>query len=163
VSKTSETDDLKFSINYSEITNRIRTVVSSKSFLSLQDLSRAISQSIASSGLLSPLGDALGSEILVKVKQLKAPLHTKTIAIEHLAKIKPDGSCTNLKIKHFVKDLICPTIVGINHAERLEKQDAVVNLSVDTGDQGLEREDWLDFRSLIKLLYEVYLLETHYD
>ena len=155
MSKTAETDDLKYSINYSEIANRIRNAVASKTFVSLQDLARSICQSIDSSGPLSPSDDALGSEIRVKVKQLKAPLHAKTVAIEHLAKRMPNGSWTHRKINHIVEDLTCPIIVGINPAERLERQDVVVNLSVDTGDQGLERGYWLDFRSLIKVLYEV--------
>jgi dihydroneopterin aldolase/2-amino-4-hydroxy-6-hydroxymethyldihydropteridine diphosphokinase/dihydropteroate synthase len=108
-----------------------------------------------SSGPLSPSDDAPGSEIRVKVKQLKAPLHAKTVAIEHLAKRMPNGSWTHRKINHIVEDLTCPIIVGINPAERLERQNVVVNLSVDTGDQGLERGYWLDFRNLIKVLYEV--------
>lgn len=155
MSKTAETDDLKFSINYSEIANCIRTVVASKAYVSLQDLARSICQSIESSGPLSPSIDALGSEIRVKVKQLKAPLHAKTVAIEHLAKRMPNGSWTHHKINHIVEDLTCPIIIGINPAERLERQNVVVNLSVETGDQGLERGYWLDFRSLIKILYEV--------
>jgi dihydroneopterin aldolase/2-amino-4-hydroxy-6-hydroxymethyldihydropteridine diphosphokinase/dihydropteroate synthase len=155
VSKTAETDDLKYSINYSEIANRIRNAVASKTFFSLQDLARSICQSMDSSGPLSPSDDAPGSEIRVKVKQLKAPLHAKTVAIEHLAKRMPNGSWTHRKINHIVEDLTCPIIVGINPAERLERQNVVVNLSVDTGDQGLERGYWLDFRNLIKVLYEV--------
>ncbi|KIM41558.1 hypothetical protein M413DRAFT_445532 [Hebeloma cylindrosporum] len=151
VSKTAETDDLKFSINYSEIAKRIRTAVASKTFVSLQELSRYVCQS---AGPISPSDDALGSEICVKVKQLKGPLHAKTIAIEHLAKRMPNGSWTHRKINHIVEDLTCPIIVGINPAERLERQNVVVNLSVDTGDQGLERGYWLDFRNLIKVLYE---------
>jgi len=155
VSKTAETDDLKFSINYSEISNRIRTDIASKTFVSLQDLSRFICHALEPPGPPSPLDEALGSEIRVKVKQLKAPLHAKTVAIEHLAKRMPNGSWTHRKVNHIVEDLICPIIVGINPAERLERQNVVVNLSVDTGDQGLERGYWLDFRSLVKFLYEV--------
>ncbi|KAF8964785.1 Dihydropteroate synthase-like protein [Flammula alnicola] len=152
VSRTANADDLSYSINYSDIAKEIRASVISTPFICLQDLSRHICNAIHEfSSLVNLLG---GLEIRIRVAQLKAPLHCKTVAVEHLAKFSSDGSWSAHEITHIVEDLTCPTIVGVGSAERLEKQDVVVNLSINTGEQGLDQRDWIDLRALTRILYE---------
>lgn len=93
-------------------------------------------------------------EVHIKVVQLKSPLHTKTVGIEHVAKFQSDRSWIPSQITHFVEDLICHAIIGVNPQERVEKQNVVVNLTIESGEDGL-RGSTIDFRSLTKTLYDV--------
>lgn len=141
-----------------EVTNRVRTAVISQPFECLQDLSHHILTAFATFPSLSH--HLNGLQIYLNVRQLKAPLHTKTISFENLAKYSADGSWIAEKVAHVIEDLICTAIIGVRVAERLEKQDVIVNMSVDTANKGTGRDDWIDFRSLIGMLYEV-LLSPH--
>jgi len=157
VAETAQSDELEHSINYADIAKRLRDVVTDRKdengFLCLQDLSRHICYSIGAFPSLLHILDGL--EIHIKVKQLKSPLHSKAVSIEHFAKFCADGSWRPQRIKHVVEDLFCPVIVGVEVAERLEKQDVVVNLSIDTGEQGLFPQDWINIRYVIQTVYEV--------
>lgn len=151
VSSTARTDDLSFSPNYSSIAKCIRKRIATRSFSHLRDVSRHISGALA---------DAVDGRCLdelrvrVKVVQLKSPLHTKTVAIEHLATFRADKSWVPSQITHFVEDLSCDTIVGIHPHERVEKQDVVVNFAVESEGYGLDG-DPVDFRLIIRTIYDV--------
>ncbi|KDR77203.1 hypothetical protein GALMADRAFT_139215 [Galerina marginata CBS 339.88] len=152
VSAAAQTDDLRLSIDYADIANRIKGAVVHTPFICLQDLSRQICTAIGSFSTLAHLLDGL--EVKVIVKQLKAPLHCKTVSIEHLAKFSADGSWIPEKITHHVEDLISSPIIGVGEVERSEEQDVVVNLSIDTGDKGLDREEWIDLRLVTRMLFD---------
>ncbi|KAF8902583.1 Dihydropteroate synthase-like protein [Gymnopilus junonius] len=152
VAEAAHSDDLSHTIDYAEISREIKSGAASKSFVCIQDLSAHICSAIGSLSSLKSLLDGL--QVYLKVTQLKSPLHSKAIAIEHSAVFSADGSWSPRKITHHVEDLTCATIIGVNVAERLEKQDVVVNVTVDTGDKGLDRDDWIDLRALTRLVYE---------
>ncbi|KAF9564085.1 Dihydropteroate synthase [Agrocybe pediades] len=118
----------------------------------LQDLSRHICDTIGKLSLLKDMLDGL--EVYLKVTQLRSPLHSKSISIEHFARFSLGGSWTPRNVRHVVEDIVCPAIIGINVAERLEKQDIVVNLTVDTREQGLSPQDWINVRFIVQTLYE---------
>lgn len=135
----------------------MRASIGSDTFVCIQDLSRHLSDTVAK--ILMECRSGL--DVLIRVNQLKAPLHAKCVAVEQVAKCLPDGSWTASKIVHYVEDLICPTIIGINAAERWEKQDVVLNLCIDTGPQGLAPQEWIDLRVVTKEVYEVCSLRSH--
>lgn len=96
-----------------------------------------------------------GLQVQIKLTQLKAPLHCKTVGLEYLATFSSGRAWAASKIRHSVRELICPAIIGVNSVERLEKQDVVVNLFIDSQEQGFIERDPLDLRKLAKVLYEV--------
>lgn len=157
VSTTAETDDLSHSLNYADVAQRVRASIGSDTFVCIQDLSRHLSDTVAK--ILMECRSGL--DVLIRVNQLKAPLHARCVAVEQVAKCLLDGSWTASKIVHYVEDLICPTIIGINAAERWEKQDVVLNLCIDTGPQGLAPQEWIDLRVVTKEVYEVCSLRSY--
>jgi len=144
VSQAAQTDDLSLSLNYAIIAKHVRRSVESHSFKHLQNLSRHITDA------LSQILEG-GTEVQIKLVQLRSPLHTKTVGIEYVAKFHSDRSWTPSGVTYFVEDLVCPAIIGVNPAEREEKQDVVVNLAINTGDE----EPEVDLRNITKSLYEV--------
>ena len=154
VSQVANSDDLTHTIDYANVAEKIKSAVTTKSFICLQDLSVHVCDAISLLPAVKTFLDSL--RVYLKVKQLKAPLHSKIVAVDFTATFSADGSWRPQKVTHYVEDLSCPVIVGVGIAERLEKQEVVVNLSVDTGDKGLDRDDWIDLRALTRVLYEVY-------
>lgn len=149
VTKTASTDDLSYSINYSTISSSIRNSIdatTSLSFESLEDVSRHIFSILSSpKSLDTPAVD----ECSLKIVQTKPPLHCKSVGVESTAV----GNKVT-QVRQFVEALDCDVIVGVNSNERLEKQLVRLNISVDNHSTDLERGTWLDFRSLIRRLYE---------
>ena len=154
VSLAARTDDLTLSLDYSLVTKSIRRAIGNKSFNDLRDLSRQVTNTLGST-----LVDVIeGLEVYVKVIQVKPPLHAKAVGIEHHAIFGLDRSWTPRQVTHFVEDLVCPAIIGVNAAERVEKQDVVVKLSIDTGKHGLNDDPSVDLCLVTKVLYEVSFL-----
>ena len=161
VQQAASSDDITRSINYSYITKELRNAVLPRQFESLQDLAINVAQILKILPMLQTILDGL--QVQIKVTQLKAPLHCKTIGLEYLATFSSDGAWTASKIYHSVGDLTCPTIIGVNPAERLEKQDIVVNLSIGSQQRDSIQNDWLNLRNLTKVLYEVWSLNFLYS
>jgi len=154
VSLAARTDDLTLSLDYSLVTKSIRRAIGNKSFQDLRDLSRQVTDTLGST-----LVDVIeGLEVYVKVIQVKPPLHTKAVGIEHHAIFGLDRSWTPTQVTHFVEDLVCPAIIGVNAVERFEKQDVVMNLSIDTGKHGLNDDPSVDLRLVTEVLYQVSML-----
>jgi FolB domain-containing protein len=150
VSPAARTDDLFLSLDYSVLTKSIRKCVESQSFSGLRDVSRHISDALATA-----LVDFLdGLQVHLKVVQLKSPLYTKTVSIEHLATFRSDRSWVPSQITHFVEDLSCSSIIGVNPHERVEKQDVVVNLAIESDGHGFDGEA-IDFRLITRTLCNV--------
>ncbi|CAA7268798.1 unnamed protein product [Cyclocybe aegerita] len=149
ISQAAQTDDLSHSLNYAEVAKAIRGATTSKTFRNIQDISRRVSDIVFQ--LLTSRG---ASEIHVRIVQLKGALHCKSIAVEHLASLSEDGNWRPKNIAHHIEGLTFPVIVGVNAAERLEKQDLVVNMSIATGTQGLSPDDWIEMRSVTSQVYE---------
>jgi dihydroneopterin aldolase/2-amino-4-hydroxy-6-hydroxymethyldihydropteridine diphosphokinase/dihydropteroate synthase len=148
VSRAAQTDDLSFSLNYAIIAKHVRRSIELNSFQHLQSLARHITDA------LSQILEG-GTEVQIKLVQLRSPLHTKTVGIEYVAKFHSDRSWAPSGVTHFVEDLVCPAIIGVNPAEREEKQDVVVNLAINTGEHKLGGEPEVDLRNITKSLYEV--------
>ncbi|KAJ6588463.1 Dihydropteroate synthase-like protein [Mycena capillaripes] len=56
-------------------------------------------------------------------------------------------------VKHFCEDLECSTIIGVNACEREERQNVRVNICIERA-SGVQRHNWVDFRSLTRTLHE---------
>lgn len=151
--QAASSDDIAYTINYFHIAAELQKAILPQQFESFQHLAINVTDFLKNlPGLQAILS---GLQIQIKITQLKAPLHCKTVGLEYLATFSSDGAWTASKIYYSVGDLICPTIVGVNSAERLEKQDVVVNLTIDSQEQDLRQKDRLDFRNLAKVLYDV--------
>ncbi|KAK7460898.1 trifunctional dihydropteroate synthetase [Stygiomarasmius scandens] len=163
ISSTAKTDELEHSINYSTLASSIRDKIdTSQSFESLEDLTHSIFDV-----LLSPAakGTPRLSGVQLKVTQVKPPLHCKSVSVEAEATRSGDSSwnLTLNGIIHRIEDLECDLIVGINPAERVEKQLVRINITAETlGHMGTKekldlksKECWIDFRALIRTVYEV--------
>ena len=66
-----------------------------------------------------------------------------------------EDTWTITRVRHFVDGLTCHAIIGVNPGEKLEKQDVVSSISIDSGKDGLQKEQWIDFRAIARTLYEV--------
>jgi len=156
VSLAARTDDLTLSLDYSLVTKKIRRAIGNKPFQDLRDLSRQVTNTLGST-----LVDVIeGLEVYVKVIQMKPPLHTKFVGIEHHAIFGLDRSWTPRQVRYFVEDLVCPAIIGVNAAERVEKQDVVVKISINTGKKGLNDDPSLNLRFVSEILYKVRVLSV---
>jgi FolB domain-containing protein len=136
-------DDLAKSINYSSVSALLRSSIQpSFSFDSLEDLSAHLSRSIASAFNQH-------SSVILKVVQPKPPLHCERIGVELIA-----GQATSAIVEWFIEGFQCDCIVGVNLAERNEKQPIRVHtfISVEKGDP--EQDLSVDFRSLIRHWYQ---------
>ncbi|KAF9485706.1 Dihydropteroate synthase [Pholiota conissans] len=152
ISRTASTDELKHSINYSDLTDEVRKAILNRTFTCLQDLSRHISTSLPTFSVFKDVIDAL--EIRIKVSQPKAFLHCKTVAMEHTAKFSIKNSWTAEDVILVVEDLTCPVIIGVRDYERLETQNVVVNIELKTGIKGLDHNDWINVRDVLAALYK---------
>lgn len=151
ITSTAISDDLSKSINYSTLASTLRTSLSQPTFESLEQI-------LCSSFDLLLLPESSSAPRLpgakIKVVQLKPPLHCKALTIEGEA--CGTGTSWNLsKICHHIGNLQCETIIGVNPAERLEKQLVRINVYVETPDATWASMHWLDFRALTRRLYEV--------
>lgn len=153
VKQAASLDDITCSINYSHIAKNLRNAILPRQFESLQDLAINVADILKNLPMLQAILDGL--QIQIKVTQLRAPLHCKTVGLEYLIVFSSDGAWAASKIHQFIGDLICPAIIGVNSAERLEKQDVVVDSSIDSQERGLSEKDRLDFRYLARVLYDV--------
>lgn len=152
VKQAASLDDITYSINYHEFANELQTILP-RNFDSLQDLAINVADILKNLPMLQTILDGL--QVQLKITQLKAPLHCKTIGLKYLATFFSDGAWAASQISYFVENLTCPAIIGIL-AERLEKQDVIVNLSIDSQRDTIQKNP-LDFRNLTKVLYEVRL------
>lgn len=151
VSGASQADDIKQTIDYAELANRVQNSLASDSqtFDGLEDILAHICTLLVSE---------VDREVEVKIVQLRAPLHCKTTGIHFKALISRNGSWTTSKVTHFIEDLTCPTVVGILDVERQEKQDVIANVSIETDEDGLSPENWIDLRHITQILYKVCFL-----
>ncbi|KAF9530613.1 Dihydropteroate synthase-like protein [Crepidotus variabilis] len=152
VSKAALGDDLTQSLNYAVVSKKIRASVTNvKSLECLQDLARHISRVLAE--ILEHVLEDL--DVHIQVTQLKAPLHVKSVSVECLAKLGPESRSQISDAVLSLNDLICPAIIGVNPAERRDKQDVVVNLKIATGSHGILLDDeWLNFRLISDAIYQ---------
>ncbi|KAF5325517.1 hypothetical protein D9619_009704 [Psilocybe cf. subviscida] len=147
VSGAAQADDIKQTIDYAELADRVQNSLASDSqtFDGLEDILAHICPLLVSE---------VDREVEVKIVQLRAPLHCKTTGIHFKAVISRNGSWTTSKVTHFIDDLTCPTVVGILDVERQEKQDVIANVSIETDEDGLSPENWIDLRHITQILYK---------
>ena len=149
ISSTAESDDLSKSINYSTLASTLRTSLSPND--NQEPAFELLEQILLRSFDLLLLHGSNLPRAYLKIVQLKPPLHCKAIAIEGEA-IRGTGPSWNLTtLQHRIEDLECQTIIGVNPAERLERQLVRINLSIDTS----ASKHSLDHRALIRRLYQV--------
>ncbi|KAJ3862601.1 Dihydropteroate synthase [Lentinula novae-zelandiae] len=158
ISSAARSDDLSQSINYSTLASTLRTCLSptvasheEPAFESLEQILFRCFDVL----LLHETTSALrlpGAQI--KIVQLKPPLHCKALAIEGEAAFGPSASWRLTKIDHIVEDLGCNPIIGVNPAERLERQLVRINITVETLNATRALKNWLDFRALTRRLYQ---------
>ncbi|KAF5392836.1 hypothetical protein D9757_000963 [Collybiopsis confluens] len=151
ISSAAQTDDLSQSINYSTLASTLRIRLSPDSkqepaFVSLEEI------------LLRSFDLLLGDEsnlpgARVKIVQIKPPLHCKALAIEGGATRGTSSSWNLINLQHRIEDLECQTIIGVNAAERLERQLVRMNISIAAHPPFTSRHT-LDFRALTRRLYK---------
>ncbi|KAF9078422.1 Dihydropteroate synthase-like protein [Rhodocollybia butyracea] len=155
IKATAMSDDLSKSINYSTLASNLRTFLSPKSTSDEKPAFEFLEQILFRSFdmLLSPEPPSAPrlSGAHLKVVQLKPPLHCKTLVVECEAITGTDKAWNLTKFLHRIEDLECQTIIGVNPAERLEKQLVRINISIDTSNSSKHS---LDYRALIRRLYE---------
>jgi dihydroneopterin aldolase / 2-amino-4-hydroxy-6-hydroxymethyldihydropteridine diphosphokinase / dihydropteroate synthase len=134
VRTTAETDDLKFSINYSELASQVRkTVAPPAIFSTLNDLANSVHEKL--------LDNDGVSSVWLRIVQHKGPVHGTHVGLE---------LSTTRNYRWFIQDLDCHAIVGVNDSEREETQNVVLNISIENA-QPVN----VDFRHLVRYLYKV--------
>lgn len=151
VSQTASTDDLSYSINYSTISSLLQDSLSQSSDLFVT------SETLASKifDLLLESDPPLVEEAHLKIVQSKPPLHCRAVGLEARG-FSPKTVGGRRIDRHFLQDIECHTIVGINPCEREEKQVVRLNVSIEHRDGISDFSSWFDFRSLTRRLCEVY-------
>ncbi|KAK0239138.1 Dihydropteroate synthase [Armillaria nabsnona] len=156
IKNAADNDDLENSISYSALASAVRAALSPTSsaeftpvFDSLECVGCRICDLLLSE---SPYRSAL-HQIQLKISQTKAPLHCRAIGIESSAARSADSWYVD-RISYFCEDIECHAIIGVNPAERLEKQLVRFNISIDHPGYLPGTGKFLDFRSLIRRLYE---------
>jgi dihydroneopterin aldolase/2-amino-4-hydroxy-6-hydroxymethyldihydropteridine diphosphokinase/dihydropteroate synthase len=150
IRQTASTDDLVHSVNYSVLAKNLRKSLELKNiFSSLEDFAIHIFDTLLGSGSTHV------RELHIKVVQLKPPLHVKSVGLEAVGAILHGGERRFSHIKHFVEDLVCHAIVGVNPPEREEKQVVNVNFYLEGCWEHLSENVWIDLRGLTRTLYEV--------
>lgn len=150
VKSTAVTDTLSdHSLNYSELSNRLRGACNSKDFGSLQGLTIWLYESLFHDESVPRTG------VRMIIIQPSAPLHCKEIGIEMISSISPESIWSFSFIKYTIIGFSCPTIIGINAVERLNKQDVIVRISIEINSINVSLADWVDLRAITDSLYEV--------
>jgi len=150
VAPCSVTDNLDLTLNYSSISKDLGLVLekSDQSYRSIEDV-----MSCALTVVQRALTDVTALDINIKIIQLKAPLHCKNVGLE-IWSIREQEEWMISGVRHFVTDFTCPTIVGVNDVERVEEQEVVVNISIETSNFPLDQVA-LDYRNLTRSLWKV--------
>jgi len=150
VAPCSVTDNLDLSLNYSSISRELGLVLekSDQSYRSLEDV-MSCALTVAQRALI----DVTAADISIKIVQLRGPLHCKNVGLE-VRSVREQGGWMVSRTRHFVTDFTCPTIIGVNDVERVEEQEVVVNISIETSNFPLDQVT-LDYRSLTRSLWKV--------
>ncbi|EDR13349.1 uncharacterized protein LACBIDRAFT_309110 [Laccaria bicolor S238N-H82] len=147
VKEAAKTDDLAHSINYSDLAKEL--IRNEPVFASLEELSLHTYDAFSQKNSLLDKHRGKVSELGICVIQLGPPLHCAHVGVESAATFNED-MWTIMCVRHFVDKLTCHVIIGVNPAERLEKQDAVSSMSIDSRKDGLQKEQWIDFRTITR-------------
>ncbi|KAK1229915.1 trifunctional dihydropteroate synthetase [Marasmius sp. AFHP31] len=159
VHSTAETDDLSRSINYSTLAATLRTSLSPSSSSTLDPVFKSLEPLVHRSFqlLLNPSSTSAPEldGAYIRVLQLRPPLHCKTVGIASHAVAVKGTPWHAIDVSHFVEDLECHTIVGVNAVERLEKQLVRINIVIEQGRGFALESNIVDIRELTRRIYEV--------
>ncbi|KJA25319.1 hypothetical protein HYPSUDRAFT_64899 [Hypholoma sublateritium FD-334 SS-4] len=151
ISQTAMTEDVKYTINYASLADEIRAAALQRQFHCIQDLSRHICDSFyAFSSLKNGLD---GLQVRIKVTQPKAFLHSQAVALQYLGKFSTNDSWSPHEVTHLVEDFVFSTIIGIEPCEREVEQSVVCNIAINTGERGLDPQDWVNMREIMQSLW----------
>ncbi|KAF9260655.1 Dihydropteroate synthase [Marasmius fiardii PR-910] len=158
IRNAAQTDDLSHSVNYSTLASTLRLSLSPPSNTAAEPAFRSLESIVfrAFDLLLNSTAPSVPKlqGVHLKVVQKRPPLHVKNAGIECRVVVAKDASWLVLDVRHFVEDLECHTIIGVNAVERVEKQLVRINISTEwqPTDFSLER-DTIDFRELTRTVY----------
>jgi dihydroneopterin aldolase/2-amino-4-hydroxy-6-hydroxymethyldihydropteridine diphosphokinase/dihydropteroate synthase len=107
-----------------------------------------------------PIPEPPIQELHIKLVQLKPPSSAKSVGLEAAGTILRRGEWNVSDIKHFVEDLDCHAIVGVNPPEREERQLVRLNFCLEGCLEELSEKVWIDFRGMTRTLYEVCVFLT---
>ncbi|KAJ7291128.1 Dihydropteroate synthase-like protein [Mycena rebaudengoi] len=163
ISQTASTDDLSHTINYSSLCSLLRDSLNERTLPleSLESLSAAIYDILLLRSATSKHGPSLG-QVRLRVRQSRGPLNCKSIGVDSVATASSGSSWNAAHVQQFCEDLQCSTIIGVNACEREEKQNVHVNLIVTRPEGDLGRENWLDFRAVVRTLHK-HIEKTSYQ
>lgn len=148
VRRTASTDHLVHSVNYSVLSDHLRDSLELKNtFLSLEEFAiHMFDTLLGAESLRIP-------ELRIKITQLTPPLHAKSVGLEAVGTVPRRGDWSVSHMKHFVEDLDCDAIIGVNPLEREEKQVVKVNFCLDGCFEHLSKNVWIDLRGLTRTLH----------
>ncbi|KAJ7846339.1 Dihydropteroate synthase-like protein [Mycena olivaceomarginata] len=151
ISSTAANDDLSQTINYSLLCSLLRDSLNDK--ISPLETLEALTSRIFDVLFLRSGSDPVVGEVRLKVIQPRAPLNCKAVGVESVATASSGSSWTTDYVKHLC-ELECSTIIGVNACEREERQNVQVKVSIERWDSVVQRHNWVDFRSLTRILHE---------
>lgn len=146
-------EDVQYTINYASLADEIRAAAVHRQFHCIQDLSRHICNSFYAFSSLK--NDLEGLQVLIKVTQPKAFLHSQAIALQYSGKFSSNNSWSPHEITYLVEDFTFSTIIGIEPCEREVEQNVVCNIAISTGERGLDPQDWVNMREIMQSLWRV--------
>ncbi|KAJ4490360.1 Dihydropteroate synthase [Lentinula aciculospora] len=158
ISSTARSDDLSQSINYSTLASTLRTSLSPAAASLEEPAFESLEQIVFRCFDLLLLPEPTSTPRLpgaqIRVVQLKPPLHCQALAVEGVATCGADASWRLIELHHIVENLECYPIVGVNPAERLERQLVRINITVNDPSATGMSVHWLDFRTLTRRLHQ---------
>ncbi|KAJ6591116.1 Dihydropteroate synthase [Mycena vulgaris] len=155
ISSTASTDNLAHTVNYSLLCSLLRDSLNDKTppLETLETLCARIFDILLRSDSDASILPSL-TEAHLRIVQSRAPLNCKAVGVEAIATTSSGPPWSAGYVKHFCEDLQCSTIIGVNACEREERQNVRVNISIERWGSGLQRDHWVDFRSLTRKLHK---------
>lgn len=156
IKKAADNDDLENSISYSALASTVRAALSpdpSAEFTPVFDSLESVGCCIYDLLLSESPYRSILHQIQLKISQTKPPLHCHAVVVESSATQSTDSWYLD-RIRYLCENIECHAIIGVNPAERLERQLVRLNVSIDHPGYCPGSGKSLDFRSLIRRLYE---------
>ncbi|TFK29528.1 Dihydropteroate synthase [Coprinopsis marcescibilis] len=153
---TAATDDLSCSIDYAQLVDQLRDWLCSDTFRSFSNLHHIVQ--VISKFVTQQYSGVFESYDL-KVSQVKAPAQCNRVSVFHRSAMVHNQWRTSYMV-YSIEDLLCPTIVGVEPQERVDRQTVIVNCKIENTKENVLIEA-PDLRALVKQIYEVVYHSNH--
>jgi dihydroneopterin aldolase / 2-amino-4-hydroxy-6-hydroxymethyldihydropteridine diphosphokinase / dihydropteroate synthase len=150
VRKAAYTDDLSQSVDYGALAKELQQYLSSLIFPTLNHVGKSVCEYI-----IKQHGERF-AKFDVKVVKIRGPTQCKHAVVEY-SSYRDHGQWKASYVSITLQELRCPTIVGVEPHERLDRQDILVTFTVKNAVEGI-LVPWPDLRDLVKQIFEVCIL-----